>query len=35
MDKYIKPETEILVLDEKDIITTSGEPEDTEDDIDW
>lgn len=35
MDKYIKPETEILVLDEKDIITASGEPEDTEDDIDW
>ena len=35
MDKYIKPEIEILALDSMDIITASGEPEDTEDDIDW
>lgn len=35
MDKYSKPEIEILSLDHMDIITASGEPEDTKDDIDW
>ena len=34
MDKYIKPEMEILVLDNKDIVTAS-DPEDTGNDIEW
>lgn len=35
MNKYINPEFEIVSLRDNDVIRTSGEPEDTKDDIDW
>lgn len=35
MQEYKKPEVEIIFFGRKDIVVTSGDPEDTAEDMDW
>ena len=35
MQEYQKAEFEVIYVDRKDVVVTSGDPEDTAGDIDW